>query len=364
MAKIVFFLPSLAGGGAERVSLNLAAGFRNHGHDVTLVLVHTTGPLYDDLPSGIRLVDLHCSRVLSAVFPLAGYLRRERPDVLIAAPDHANLPAAWAKILAGVNSAVVMTIHNYLSIVVRETPKLQEKLYPHLLRLFQGFAAHIVAVSKGVADDLARTAHIPRGRIAVIYNPVVRPVMQKLAAQPPALPWPADDMPFILAVGRLSPQKDYPTLVRAFARLRETHTVRLLILGEGGERIKLDGLIKSLGLSGQVFMPGFDKNPYAFMANCGVFVLSSAWEGFSMVIAEALFCGAQVVSTDCPSGPAEILENGKFGRLVPIGDVPGLTKAMMDALDRPLPVEKLKARAADFSDETAVNHYLNLLGLA
>jgi glycosyltransferase involved in cell wall biosynthesis len=291
------------------------------------------------------------------------YLRQSKPYALIAAPDHANLIAVWARLLAGVKTRTVITTHNTLSIVVRQRAKLQEKLYPILLRLFQGYATHIVAVSQGAAEDLAHTAHIPRCRISVIYNPAVRTVIRNLSTQSSDLSWSADDVPFILAVGRLSPQKDYPTLLKAFARLRGTRHIRLLILGEGEERNKLDEQIKSLGLLGQVFMPGFVKNPYALMARCRVFVLSSAWEGFSMVIAEALYCGAQVVSTDCPSGPAEILENGRYGRLVPVGDDSALANALEDALDHPMPVESLKARAAIFSVDVAVDGYLKLLGL-
>jgi glycosyltransferase involved in cell wall biosynthesis len=302
--------------------------------------------------------------MLTAVFPRANYLRREHPAMLISAPDHANLPAIWAKMLAGVDTAVIITTHNYLSIVTREVPKLQEKIYPLLLRLFKGFAAKVVAVSEGVADDLARIAKIPREQISVIYNPVIHSALEELASQTPDYPWAANDVPYILAVGRLGPQKDYPTLLKAFSLLKEKRPLRLLILGEGEERHRLADMVNTLGLSSQVFLPGYVKNPYAFMANCRVFALSSAWEGFSLVIAEALYCGAQVVSTNCPSGPAEILENGRYGRLVPVGNVSALSEAMEEALEHPLPVKDLKSRAMDFSDKVAVKKYLSLIGLA
>jgi glycosyltransferase involved in cell wall biosynthesis len=363
MTKIAFFLPSLAGGGAERVCVNLASGFLERGIEVDFVLAKAEGSLLKLVPSGVQVVDLRARRTLSAVLPLASYLRNKKPYALIAAPDHANLVAIWAKILSGADSRLIITTHNYLSIVTRETGKIQEKLYPILLMLFERYASRIVAVSKGVAEDLTKTAHIPHERISVIYNPAVRPEIARLASQTPNYPWLENDVPFLLAVGRLSPQKDYPTLLAAFARLLGIRQARLLILGEGEERQRLEKQISTLGLSGQVFFPGFTPNPYAFMSRCSVFVLSSAWEGFSVVVAEALSCGAQVVSTDCRSGPAEILDGGRYGQLVPVGDVNALADAIERAFVHPLPSNELKDRAMVFSEERAVTGYLNLIGL-
>jgi len=365
MAKIAFFLPNLAGGGAERVCVNLAVGFIQRGFKVDIVLAYSTGELLGNLPAGVKIVDLHVSRVFSALFPLADYLRHERPAFLIAAPDHVNLIAIWAKMLAGAKTSVVITTHNQLSMVADKTPKLQEKLYPYLLMVFQSHADHIVAVSKGVAEDLARTAHIQRDRIRVIYNPAVPANLDEQVSKPLIHPWFAEGQPpVILAVGRLTSQKDYPTLLRAFAFLRAQRLVRMVILGDGKLFAELNALSAQLGINADVDFHGFDSNPYRFMARCSVFTLSSEWEGFSLVLAEALACGAQIVSTDCPSGPAEILENGKYGRLVPVADVPALANAIEAAIDYPMPVEGLKNRAAVFSIEAAVNGYLQLMGQA
>lgn len=363
--KIAFFLPSLAGGGAERVCVNLSGGFIQHDFEVDFVLAQSKGELLENIPAGVRIVDLHASRVLSALFPLADYLRNEQPAILIAAPDHVNLVAIWAKMLARVNTSVVITTHNHLSIVRHRTPKMQEKLYPYLLRLFQGHAADIVAVSEGVADDLARTAHIPRDHISVIYNPAVRPDLDELALQPLVHPWFADEQPpVILAVGRLTPQKDYPTLLHAFAMLRTQRQVRLVILGEGKLHAELDALSVQLGIAADVDFLGFDINPYRYMSRCSVFVLSSAWEGFSVVLAEALACGAQIVSTDCFSGPGEILDHGKYGRLVPVGDAKALADEMENALTHPLPDDLMRERGKEFTVDVAVRNYLRLMGLA
>jgi glycosyltransferase involved in cell wall biosynthesis len=363
--KIALFLPSLEGGGAERVCVNLAAGFLERGLDVDFVLVQASGPLLRAVPAGARILDLAAGRTFSALRPLAAYLRREKPFALIAAPDHANLIAIWARILSGTDTRVAVTNHVNASLSIRNTPKLQEKLYPHLLRLFQRGAYAIVAVSSGAADDLSRLAGIPRRRVAVIYNPVVTAGIDRLKASPLEAPWfAAGQPPVVLAAGRLTVQKDYPTLLRAFAMLRQTRPARLVILGEGEQRGELEALVESLGLAADVDLPGFVDNPYAFMSRCGVFVLSSAWEGFGIVLAEALACGAQVVATDCPSGPAEILEDGKYGRLVPVGDAQALAGALAAAFDHPLPVDSLLARAAVFSVAAATESYLRVLGLA
>jgi glycosyltransferase involved in cell wall biosynthesis len=242
---------------------------------------------------------------------------------------------------------------------------LQEKLYPFLLRLFQRQADHIVAVSQGAADDLARTVHIPRERITVIYNPAVHPLLSELAAQPVVHPWFADGHPpVILAAGRLTPQKDYPTLLRAFSILRRKYMAHVVILGEGKELEGLQKLAEDLGIASDVAFLGFDINPYRYMTRCSIFVLSSLWEGFSIVLAEALACGAQIVSTDCPNGPAEILDHGKYGRLVPVGDAAAMAEAMELAMIVPVQTEMLRGRAEAFSIDTAVDKYLGILDLS
>jgi len=363
MPKIAFFLPDLGGGGAERVCINLAAAFRGRGLEVDFVLARAEGPLLEDLPPQAGLVDLSARRTLAALLPLAAYLRREKPYAVIAAPDHANLVAVWAGMLSGGRTRVIITHHIHPSTSRRNTPKLQEQLYPGLLRLFQRRAASIVAVSNGVADDLARLAHLPRRRVEVIYNPVVTPGMETLASAPCSHPWfAAGQPPVILAAGRLTVQKDYPTLLHAFSRLRLRRAARLVILGEGELRPGLLALAQELGLAADVDLPGFVK-PYPYMARCKAFALTSTWEGFGIVLVEAMACGAQVVSTDCPSGPAEILENGRYGRLVPVGDPAALAQAIEAALDDPTPPETLRRRAQDFSVDAAAEKYLSLLNL-
>lgn len=358
-SPIAFFFPSMRGGGAERVMVNLAEGMLARGMAVDFVLAAAEGPLLSAIPSRARVTVLGSRRVLPCVVPLARYLRRERPRVLVSSMSHANIVALWARALSRAPVPVIVTVHNTLSVTTRKASG--GWLWPHLIRAFYPRAEGIVAVSQDAADDLARTARIPRQRIDVIYNPVITSDLRQRAALAPDHPWFAPGQPpVILGVGRLTRQKDFPNLIRAFAELRKRRAARLIILGEGDERPALAALISELGLEPDVALLGFQDNATAFMAHSSVFVLSSAWEGLPTVLIEAMAAGAKVVSTDCPSGPREILQDGRLGALVPVGDHIALARAIGNALDQPdgsVPPEALVA----FTREAALEHYLRLI---
>ena len=358
---IAFFLPSVRGGGAQRVIVNLVQGITERGIPVDLVLAVAEGVFLDQLPPAVRLVDLRARRLIRSLGPLTRYLRRERPRYLVSSMSHANLIALWAAKLAGQATPVMVTVHNTMSQSASQEGRLGGVLEPLLLRACYPWADSIVAVSGGAADDLARISGLPRDRVRVVYNPVITPPMMALAQQPPDHPWFAPGQPpVILGVGRLTKQKDFPTLVRAFAEVRRRRPGRLIILGEGEDRPVLEALARELGVADDVALPGFRDNAMAYMARSALFVLSSAWEGLPTVLIEALAAGTQVVSTDCPSGPREILQEGRLGALVPVGDVAALRSAMLDALDRPpgtVPIEAL----APFTRDAAVDHYLQLI---
>jgi len=358
---IAFFLPSLVGGGAERVIVNLAQGITERGIRVDLVLAAAEGPLLDQLPPAVRLIDLGATRVLRSIVPLARYLRRERPRVLVSSMGHANLVAVWAARLAGRVVPVIVTEHNTLSQETSRQSRLSGKLWPHLLRTFYPWATTIVAVSRGAADDLARTSGLPRDRVEVVYNPVITPTMMALARQAPDHPWfAAGQPPVILGVGRLTRQKDFATLLRAFAEVRRQRPARLLILGEGEDRPGLEALATELAVADDLALPGFQENALAFMAGSAVFALSSAWEGLPTVLIEALAAGTRVVSTDCPSGPREILQDGRLGALVPVGNAAALAAAILEAMDRPTSVVPPDA-LTPFTRDASVDHYLQVI---
>lgn len=356
------FVPSLRGGGAERVMSNLACGLAERGCKVDLVLARAEGPYLTELPPEVRIVDLKVPRVLASLPGLVRYLRRERPKALLSAMDHANVMALWAKRISGVSTRLVVSIHNTASLASKNARQSKARLLPQLARRFYPWADGIVAVSQGVADDFARITSLPWERIEVIYNPVITPELLEKAKEPVEHPWfGAGHPPVILGVGRLTKQKDFPTLIRAFAVVRKQRPVRLMILGEGEERPRLEALVKELGLGADAVLPGFVANPYAYMARAAVFVLSSAWEGFGNVLVEAMACGCPVVSTDCPSGPAEIMENGKYGTLVPVGDIGELAKGIVEVLDMPPDPTALHLRADLFSVNRITDKYLEVL---
>jgi glycosyltransferase involved in cell wall biosynthesis len=205
---------------------------------------------------------------------------------------------------------------------------------PHLIKIFYPWADAIVANSRGVAEDLMKLTGLPRDKIQVIYNPVVTPELFAKAEEPLDHPWfRPGEPPVILGVGRLTQQKDFPTLIRAFALVRKERPARLMILGEGEERPKLEALVRELRLEEDVALPGFVENPYKYMKRAAVFVLSSKWEGLPTVLIEALALGTQVIATNCPSGLEEVLEGGRWGRLVSVGDFAGLAQAILDRLN-------------------------------
>ena len=275
-----------------------------------------------------------------------------------------NLGGIWGRMLARVPTQLVVTIHHPPSIYHKNASKRREKLYLSLTRWFYPYADHIIAVSEGVRTDLAQAIHLPPERIQRIYNPVITPEIPQQAQSPLDHDWFLQDAPpVVLGVGRLSAEKDFSTLIRAFAEVRRERNVRLMILGEGDERPQLEALIRTLGLQDGVLLPGFVDNPFAYMAKAQVIVLTSIFEGFGNVLVEALGCGATIVSTDCPTGPREILADGQYGQLVPVGDVSAVAQAINQALDNPASPEIQRQRAADFSVERIIQQYIDLLRL-
>jgi glycosyltransferase involved in cell wall biosynthesis len=356
------FMPTIGGGGAERIMLNLARCLLDHGLSVDLILAQAAGAFMDEIPDAIRVVDLGAHRLTASLPPLARHLRRDRPPVLLTALNNANIVALLAHRLAMVPTRIVVTEHNTMSQLVASHPHRRAKLKPLLTRLTYAWADGIIAVSKGVAEDLSRVAGVPMDRIQVIYNPVITPEMMAKAAERVDHPWFAPGSPpLILGVGRLMPQKDFPNLIRAFASLRARREARLLILGEGADRPDLEALIDRLGVGSDVQLPGFVANPYAYMACADLFVLSSAWEGLPTVLIEAMGAGAPVVATDCRSGPREILDGGRLAPLVPVNDSEALAAAMLAALDDPPDRAQLLERSRDYSLEQIPQQYIEAM---
>jgi glycosyltransferase involved in cell wall biosynthesis len=363
LSRVAIFLPSLGGGGAERVLLTVTKGCVDRGIGVDLLLSKAAGAYLGEIPPSVRVIDFKSGRVILSLPRLVRYLRAERPEVLLTTMNHANVTALWANRLAGVGTRVVVREANTLSVASRRGSK-RNRLMPALVRRFYPWADEIVAVSEGVAQDLVEITGLPRSRIRVLPNPIVTFELVSQAAEPLQDPWfSVGAPPVVLGVGGLRRQKDFPTLIRAFARLRSRRAARLVILGEGPERPHLELLVRQLGVDADVRLPGRAANPFNYMARSTVFVLSSAWEGMPGVLIQALACGASVVATDCDSGPREILAGGRFGRLVPVGDHEALAAAISATLDTPnhlVSSEVLKP----YTQEAAIEGYLRLLKVA
>ena len=366
MSRVAFLLHGLHGGGAERVVLRLAGELSQRGHVVEVLVAGPGGELEHEVPHGVRLRVLGTGRTRSSLRPLVRLLRDDPPDVVVTALAEATLSGLAARALAGaarrrlVRAAVVATVHNHPRAELAGTSSLKDRLlmraairsYPH--------ADAVVCVSQGVADDLG-SATGGRVRADVIHNPVVDAELLEQARRPPPHPWLEGGDPVVLAVGRLTAQKDVATLLRAVAVLEGRRPVRLVVLGDGPERPALEAQTRTLGMADRVLFAGFDGERGAWMAHADVLASSSRWEGFGNVLAEALAVGTPVVATRCPSGPEEILDGGRYGELVPVGDARALADAIERTLDRPVDRAALAVRGRSFSVEAATDHYDTLL---
>lgn len=358
--RVAFFLPGLYEGGTERIILNLAKGISGRGYNVDLVLARAEGPYMSQVPDGVRLIDLKAPRVLGSVPALAKYLRYERPTALLSAM-FANVIALWARCLCGIPYRLIITEHNTLSSVIKNKKDLRWQLYPKLAGYFYPLADHIIAVSNDVARDLTVSAGIPKNLIQVIYNPVVTPDLLEKSKEPLEHPWFKDgEPPVILAVGRLTDQKAFDVLIQAFSHVRKNRPAHLLILGEGENRSALQSLIDQYRLGQDINLMGFVQNPYPYMAHSSLFVLPSRWEGLPTVLIEALYLGAPIVATDCPGGSREILQDGRFGRLVSVDDPVVLAEAMEKSMNDRHSFPS-KQSWEFFSLDFVMDRYLNLL---
>lgn len=355
--------------------LQLANNFAAHGHQVDFVVSRAHGPLRQELSPSVRLVTLcswrerfpwgrrsHRRWWLTSLIGFVRYLQREQPAAVLATSYFPNIIALSARALVRVPSRFVIRVSNHLSETTVRKQMFSRQWRLQSARLLYPQADAVIAVSAGVAEDVARVTSMPRERIAVIDNPVLSAEIEDKANSPLDHPsFAPGSPPVILAAGRFVQQKDFPTLLRAFARVRAVRPVRLIILGEGRQRQTLTTLISTLNLTDEVSLPGFVQNPFPYMAHASVFVLSSVTEGFPGVLVEAMACGCPVVSTDCPSGPAEILEGGIYGPLVPVGNEAALADAILSVLNEPPDPHLLRERVAQFSVERAADRYLEIL---
>ena len=398
--SIAFLMPNFGGGGVQSTTLILARTFSELGYPVTLLTHSRNGPLNASVPPAMRVVALSRSSSASArvqalraapeliaqmlkpvlvawqapnslrfVRDLARYLRSERPDTLFSATPYMNIEAILARRLSGQSTRVVISERVPTPQWLDANHAWQRShLRPLMSRLYAQ-ADGVVAVSNGVADGLANEISLPRDRITTIYNPVVLPDIAERAAEPAEHPWLAPGAPPVLvAVGRPGRVKDHITLLRAFSIVRERHDVRLIVIGQNRparkparRRTEFDALAVELGVAEHVASIAHTMNPFAYFSRAAMLVVSSRYEGFCNVVLEALACGCPVVSTDCPVGPSEILERGRYGRLVAVGDPDAMAQAICQTLEQRPDAAMLRSRAAEFSFDDSIARYEEML---
>lgn len=361
---LAIFAATSGHSGVDRIVANLLPEFARAGVRVDLLHVHGHGPYIDDLPDRVRQIELGSHHVSTSLLPLVRYLRRHQPRVLFSDKDRANRTALRAARWSRASTRVFVRLGTTVSVNLEAKRPLEAWIQRRSIRRY-GSAAGVIVPSEGAARDLAHVGGFARESIQVLPNPIVGPGLDRLAESPVPHPWLGDpDIPVILGVGSLTPRKDYALLLRAFAQLVRHRDARLIVLGDGPDRPGLERLARELGIAARMLMPGFCQNPYPWIASASVFAHASRWEGLGIVLVEALALGTPVVATDCPSGPAEVLDHGRLGRLVPVGDAHAMADALTRTLDQPVDCDALRAGATGFRIDHSAQAYLDALGLA
>ena len=360
--RVALFVSSLRGGGAERAMLDIARGLSQRGLAVDLVLAKASGPYLDLVPPSVRVINLDSRKAITCILKLVHYLRRERPVVLLSTMPTMNIISILVRAIFCRSMAVAVRRAANFSMHFKYGG-FKDRVVLRLEKLLLRFSDVVITNSSAAAVDLSRAAPPLTPIIRVIYNPVVWPDLAEQAAESVEHTWlRRRSTPVILAAGRLVPQKDYPTLLKAFGRVvLRSRSARLIVLGEGPDRGSLNALTEELGVGQAVDFPGFIKNPFAYMSKACAFVMSSTFEGSPNVLVQAMACGTPVVSTDCPSGPREILQDGVLGRLVPVGDWQSLGEAILETLESPVDSGKLIEGANVYAAESSIQQYLQLV---
>jgi glycosyltransferase involved in cell wall biosynthesis len=366
MARICIFITTFGDGGVERMLVNLARGLSHLGTTVDFIVKQARVPYVDKLPESVNLIEFGPAKRRQRIRQLLAYLEQNRPDILISAKGKDDLVAMHAK-----GQTTVPT-----RFFLRPGTAVSERLRARNANWFKRWRTHrrmhwlyrqtdgVIAVSQGVAEEIIGATGVDPAKVKVVRNPNITPELYDLAAAPLEHPWFAEgEDPVLLGIGGLRLQKDFPSLLRAFARVNRERPARLMILGQGHQHDELIDLAKSLGIADRVELPGFVENPYAYLSRAALFVLSSLWEGSPNVLTESLALGIPVVATDCRSGPNEITQQGRYGRLVPVGDVEAMARAIIGTLAQPPEAEWLKAAVQEYTMEKSAARYLDALGL-
>lgn len=367
MPSVCIYVISFGDGGVERMLVNLAWGFSAWGVKVDFIVNHKHVPYLNSLPATVRIIEFNSKNRQQKLAKLMQYLLENRPDAVISAKGRDDLVTIEAKRRTQVATRFFLRPGTAVSerLRARKTNPIKKWLTYRRLRWLFSHADGVIAVSQGVADDIIKSTGIDPSIVSVVRNPNITPELYQLAEMPLEHPWfEPGQPPVFIGMGGLRRQKDFPTLLRAFAQVNQERSCRLMILGQGRKRKELLELAQTLGIADRVELPGFVNNPYAYLSRAAVFVLSSLWEGSPNVLTEALAIGTPVVSTDCHSGPYEITQGGRYGQLVSVGDVDALSQAMLSTLANPPDPTWLKSAVTEYTMEKSARAYLEAMGLS
>ena len=364
MKRIAIFLSTSGHSGVDRAMQNLIPELARRGYPVDLLHVRKHGPYLDPCPEGVRIIDLGSRHTYTSLPAIIRYLRKEKPEVMLADKDRVNRTALLARFLAGVDTRLVLSSGTTISIDLASRGRFERWLQRFSMGKLYPFADNVIVTSEGVADDMSAYTGLNRELIQVVPSPVIPDDLPLAKLESPDHPWFSESAPpLIISVGELGLRKDFVTLLRAFAVVHEKQPCRLMILGRGKQKDLLFALADELGFADDFALPGFVAEPYNYMAHADVFAFTSRWEGLGFVIIEALAVGTSVVSTDCPSGPAEILQKGKYGALTEIGDYQEIAKQIELQLQSPLPAAHLREAIKPYTVSASTDAYLQAMGL-
>lgn len=360
--RIAFYLPNLDGGGVERAYLELARAFLNYGIQVDFVLGMRSGQYLNEIPDGLRVVELKAKNKLVIIAKLIRYLRTERETLLLTGGDWSNALVILAGLFSRQIHRCVIGQRAMMQPIWEVHKPRTWKLYRLVFKVLYRQASLIICNSQSAQIELLSRLKVDKEKCSVIYNFIDVAYIRSQVKKQPQHPWfLQSEIPVIICVGSLTRIKDQATLVRAFAELIRTHPCYLVLLGEGPERDKLKSLAVALGVEESVSMPGFDTNPYGMIKRAQVLVSSSLTEGCPNIILQALACGSRIVATNCPGGTSELLEQGKWGVLVPVANVKAMAKALADALEGDWALPDGRERAREFDKNTIAMKYLDLI---
>ena len=363
--KLAILVSFSGQGGVERMIANLCEVLVDAPIDLDILLIKARGPHVSRLPRNARVIPLRAQHSLTSIWEVARYLRRERPTALLAIKHRAILAALRAKQLARSQTPISGRLGTTVSAALANKSARRRERWYRAMRQYYPRLHRLIAVSQGVADDVLDITDMPDAQITVVRNPTITPELLKAAEAPVNHPWlqSDSDTPVIMGVGRLTEQKDFSTLLSAFAHVQRQRAARLMILGDGNLREALLAQARELNIAEHVALPGFQANPWAWMSRASVFALSSRWEGSPNTLTEAMALGIPVVSTDCPSGPSELLTAGQIAPLVDMGDVEALAHALLSTLDNPPDTAVLVDAVRAYHRDVSAAAYLHTLGL-